>query len=72
MNSLIDELLTAKRCGLASSLLQVPAVRWPSSFPVLWFPNAAYQISAISPKLGGVTAQDSTAHIYPSSWYLKS
>jgi peptide/nickel transport system substrate-binding protein len=40
--------------------------------PVLWFPNAAYQISAISPKLGGVAAQDSTAHIYPSSWFLKS
>jgi peptide/nickel transport system substrate-binding protein len=40
--------------------------------PVLWFPNAAYQISAISPKLGGVLAQDSTAHIYPSFWSLKS
>ncbi len=40
--------------------------------PVLWFPNSAYQISAISPKLGGVVAQDSTAHIYPSTWYLKS
>jgi peptide/nickel transport system substrate-binding protein len=40
--------------------------------PVLWFPNAAYQISAISPKLKGVPAQDSTAHIYPSTWTLKS
>ncbi len=40
--------------------------------PVLWFPNSAYQISAISPKLGGVTAQDSTAHIYPSTYYVKS
>ncbi len=40
--------------------------------PVLWFPNAAYQLSVLSPKLGGVTAQDSTAHIYPSFWYLKS
>jgi peptide/nickel transport system substrate-binding protein len=40
--------------------------------PDLWFPNSAYQISAISPKLGGVTAQDSTAHIYPSTWYVKS
>ncbi len=40
--------------------------------PVLWFPNAAYQISAISSKLGGVLAQDSTAHIYPSFWHLKS
>jgi peptide/nickel transport system substrate-binding protein len=40
--------------------------------PVLWFPNSAYQISVLSPSLGGVTAQDSTAHIYPSYWYLKS
>jgi peptide/nickel transport system substrate-binding protein len=40
--------------------------------PVLWFPNSAYQISAISSKLGGVSAQDSTGHIYPSTWYLKS
>jgi peptide/nickel transport system substrate-binding protein len=40
--------------------------------PVLWFPNSAYQISAISPKLTGVSAQDSTAHIYPQSWTLKS
>jgi hypothetical protein len=40
--------------------------------PDLWFPNSAYQISAISPKLGGVTSQDSTAHIYPETWYVKS
>ncbi len=40
--------------------------------PDLWLPNAAYQISAISSKLKGVPAQDSTAHIYPSTWTLKS
>ncbi len=40
--------------------------------PLLWFPNAAYQISAISNKLKGIPAQDSTAHIYPSTWTLKS
>lgn len=40
--------------------------------PVLWFPNSAYQLSVISSQLGGVTAQDSTAHIYPSYWYRKS
>jgi peptide/nickel transport system substrate-binding protein len=40
--------------------------------PDLWFPNAAYQISAISSKLNGVSAQDSTAHIYPSTWSLRS
>ena len=39
--------------------------------PELWFPNSAYQISAISPKLGGVTSQDSTAHIYPQTWYVE-
>lgn len=40
--------------------------------PDLWFPNAAYQISAISTKLKGVTAQDSTGHIYPETWTIKS
>jgi peptide/nickel transport system substrate-binding protein len=40
--------------------------------PVLWFPQSAYQISAISPKVGGFIAQDSTAHIYPSTWYVNS
>lgn len=40
--------------------------------PAIWFPNSSYQISVISPKLGGVIAQDSTGHIYPSYWYLKS
>jgi peptide/nickel transport system substrate-binding protein len=42
--------------------------------PDLWFPNAAYQISAISTKLRGVSvsAQDSTAHIYPETWTLKA
>jgi len=39
--------------------------------PVLWFPNAAYQISVLSPRLGGVVAQDSTGHIYPSTWFLR-
>ena len=40
--------------------------------PDLWFPNAAYQISAISTKLKGVSAQDSTGHIYPETWSLES
>lgn len=39
--------------------------------PDLWFPNAAYQISAISSNLRGVSAQDSTAHIYPETWTIK-
>ncbi len=39
--------------------------------PMLWFPNQDYQISVLSPRLGGVGAQDSTGHIYPEYWYLK-
>jgi peptide/nickel transport system substrate-binding protein len=38
--------------------------------PVLWFPNSAYQLSAITSKVGGVTAQDSTGHIYPQTWWV--
>jgi peptide/nickel transport system substrate-binding protein len=38
--------------------------------PYLWMPNAAYQISVISNKLKGVTAQDTTGHIYPEDWSL--
>jgi len=38
--------------------------------PYLWLPNASYQISAISKKLHGVVAQDSTGHIYPEDWTL--
>lgn len=40
--------------------------------PFLWMPNAAYQISVISNKLKGVTAQDTTGHIYPETWSLSS
>ena len=40
--------------------------------PYLWLPNAAYQISLISNKLNGITAQDSTGHIYPENWSLSS
>ncbi|HEY6538576.1 MAG TPA: ABC transporter substrate-binding protein [Candidatus Dormibacteraeota bacterium] len=38
--------------------------------PYLWMPNAAYQISVISNKLKGITAQDTTGHIYPENWIL--
>jgi peptide/nickel transport system substrate-binding protein len=71
VEALIKQMLTAS--GAASQAAfdsyQLLVAR---QIPVLWFPSSAYQISAISPKLGGVTAQDSTAHIYPSTWYLKS
>lgn len=43
-----------------------------NQIPVLWFPGSAYQISAISSKVGGVKAQDSTTHIYPETWTVKS
>lgn len=40
--------------------------------PFLWMPNAAYQISVISNKLKGISAQDTTGHIYPENWTLSS
>lgn len=38
--------------------------------PWLGMPNAAYQISLISNKLKGMSAQDTTGHIYPENWSL--
>lgn len=38
--------------------------------PSLWMPNAAYQISVISKNLKGISAQDTTGHIYPETWSL--
>ncbi len=40
--------------------------------PVLWMPNAPVQISAISPKLGGVKAQDASGDINAATWFVKS
>jgi peptide/nickel transport system substrate-binding protein len=71
VESLIDGLMTEPNPQSIATFYTYQAVV-AKQLPVLWFPNAAYQISAISPKLVGVTAQDSTAHIYPSVWSLKS
>jgi peptide/nickel transport system substrate-binding protein len=71
VNNLIKTLLTAN--GAASqAAFNSYQITLAKQLPDLWFPNSAYQISAISPKLGGVTSQDSTAHIYPETWFLKS
>ena len=71
VETLIKQMLTAN--GSASqTAFNTYQLALANQIPDLWFPNAAYQISAISPKLGGVAAQDSTAHIYPSVWYVKS
>jgi len=71
VNNQIKTLLTAN--GAASqAAFNSYQLAVAKQLPDLWFPNSAYQISAISPKLGGVTSQDSTAHIYPETWYLKS
>jgi len=71
VETLIKQMLTAN--GSASqTAFNTYQLALADQIPDLWFPNAAYQISAISPKLGGVAAQDSTAHIYPSVWYVKS
>jgi peptide/nickel transport system substrate-binding protein len=71
VEALIKQMLTAN--GSASqTAFDNYQIALAQQIPDLWFPNEAYQISAISPKLGGVVAQDSTAHIYPSVWYVKS
>jgi len=41
-----------------------------TQLPLLYMPNSVYQISVISKHLRGVTAQDSTNHIYPEVWSL--
>jgi peptide/nickel transport system substrate-binding protein len=71
IEGLINKIITGDTATSATAMSQYQ-IQLAKQVPVLWFPNAAYQISAISPKLGGVTAQDSTAHIYPSTWYVKS
>jgi peptide/nickel transport system substrate-binding protein len=40
--------------------------------PVLWQPSPDTQVSAISPKLGGVGVQSPTLAITPETWYLSS
>jgi peptide/nickel transport system substrate-binding protein len=71
VESLIKQIITGSQ-ATSQSVLDNYQILLAKQLPVLWFPNSAYQISAISPKLGGVTSQDSTAHIYPSVMYLKS
>jgi peptide/nickel transport system substrate-binding protein len=70
VENLIKQIIVNQTSSMSAMYSYQVAVA--DQIPVLWFPNSAYQISAISPKLGGVTAQDSTAHIYPSVWYLQS
>jgi peptide/nickel transport system substrate-binding protein len=70
VESLIKQIITNQSSSMSAMYSYQKLVS--DQIPVLWFPTSAYQISAISPKLGGVTAQDSTAHIYPSVWYLQS
>lgn len=66
-----DRLIVAVRHSSGLSALYAYENYVAKQVPALWFPTSAYQISVISPKLGGVVAQDSTAHIYPSTWYVK-
>lgn len=68
----IDDLITKTETSSSSSMSDMYAlqVALAKQLPVLWFPNAAYQISAITKKVGGVAAQDSTAHIYPQMWWV--
>ncbi|HVA21582.1 MAG TPA: ABC transporter substrate-binding protein [Candidatus Micrarchaeia archaeon] len=41
-----------------------------AQLPELWMPNSDYQISVISDRLHGITAQDPTGHLYPEGWTL--
>jgi peptide/nickel transport system substrate-binding protein len=72
-NKSIDSLITKTETspGTSMSSMYNLQLALAKQLPVLWFPNSAYQISALNKKVGGVTAQDSTAHIYPQTWWVK-
>jgi peptide/nickel transport system substrate-binding protein len=72
VDNLIKQITTGTTAAATQAAMYKYQLYVAKQVPLLWFPTAAYQISAISSKLGGVTAQDSTGHIYPSTWYLKS
>ena len=71
-NKQIDASIDAILNNTTSSLAPMYKyqVQVAKQVPVLWFPNSAYQISAITKKVDGVEAQDSTAHIYPQNWWV--
>lgn len=71
VDSLITQLTTETGSAARAAFYRYQ-IYVAQQIPDLWFPNSAYQVSVISPNLGGVAAQDSTAHIYPSYWYRKS
>ncbi len=67
IDSQIKAIVTSKSNSMAP--LYKYQVYLAKQVPGLWFPNSAYQISAITSKVGGVAAQDSTGHIYPQTWW---
>lgn len=71
-NREVDTLITEVHTSGSIALLYHYELVVAKLLPDLWFPNSAYQISAISKSIGGVPAQDSTGHIYPSSWFIRS
>lgn len=70
-DSRLDALIAQVRTAHSVSSLYAYQELAARLLPVLWFPNADYQISALDAQLGGVTAQDSTGHIYPETWFLR-
>jgi peptide/nickel transport system substrate-binding protein len=72
VENLIKQITTGTTAASTQAAMYKYQLYVAKQVPDLWIPNAAYQISAISSKLGGVTAQDSTGHIYPEDWFLKS
>jgi peptide/nickel transport system substrate-binding protein len=75
-NATVENMIKQITTGTTAAATQAAMYKYQlyvaKQVPDLWIPNAAYQISAISNKLGGVSSQDSTGHIYPSTWSLKS
>jgi len=71
-NREVDTLITEVHTSGSIAVLYHYELVVAKLLPDLWFPNSAYQISAISKSIGGVPAQDSTGHIYPSSWFIRS
>ncbi|MBO0803127.1 MAG: hypothetical protein J2P25_08645 [Nocardiopsaceae bacterium] len=65
-DKLIDQTLTRPSTG--------PLYRWQDylarQVPVIWQPNAAYQLTEINDKLRGVVPQSTTLNLNPEDWYF--
>ncbi len=69
-NARTDLLIAQSHIGAGLGALQRYENYVAAQLPDLWLPNSDYQISVISSRLHGITAQDPTGHIYPEDWTL--